>query len=69
MLTDHAMPGGTGRELVTQVIERHPQMRVVLMSGFAGEGDVRDDIRGRAVPFLAKPFTLEELVTILDATD
>ena len=69
MLTDHAMPGGTGRELVRHVMERHPAVRVVLMSGFAGEGEVRDDIRGQAVPFLAKPFTLEELVTILDATD
>jgi PAS domain S-box-containing protein len=69
MLTDHAMPGGTGRDLVREVMDRHPAMRVVLMSGFAGEGEVRDDIRGRAVPFLAKPFTLEELVTILDATD
>ncbi len=67
MLTDHAMPGGTGRELVRQVMERHPAVRVVLMSGFAGEGEVRDDIRGKAVPFLAKPFTLEELVTIIDA--
>jgi PAS domain S-box-containing protein len=68
MLTDHAMPGGTGRELAREVMERHPKVRVVLMSGFAGEGEVRDEIRGRAVPFLAKPFTLDELVMILDAT-
>jgi CheY-like chemotaxis protein len=69
MLTDHAMPGGTGRDLARDVIDRHPQVRVVLMSGFAGEGEVRDEIGGRTIPFLAKPFTLEELVTILDVTD
>ena len=69
VLTDHAMPGGTGRDLVTEIIGRFPRMRVVLMSGFAGEGEVREEIRGRVVPFLAKPFTLEELVTILDAAE
>jgi PAS domain S-box-containing protein len=69
LLTDHAMPGGTGRDLVRDVIDRHPQVRVVLMSGFAGEGQVLDEIRGRSIPFLAKPFTLEELVTILDASE
>jgi len=66
VLTDHAMPGRTGRQLINDLLERQPELRVVLMSGFAGEGDVRADIAGRTVRFLAKPFTLAELLRALD---
>jgi YesN/AraC family two-component response regulator len=66
VLTDHAMPGRTGRELITDLLARYPELRVVLMSGFAGEGEVRDDIAGHTIRFLAKPFTLAELIRALD---
>ncbi|MBL0179062.1 MAG: response regulator [Gemmatimonadetes bacterium] len=60
LLTDMVMPGMGGGELSRRIRERHPQMKVLLMSGYSEElvaaehGDV---------PFLPKPFTPEELAT------
>jgi two-component system, cell cycle sensor histidine kinase and response regulator CckA len=66
VLTDHAMPGRTGRQLINDLLAQRPELRVVLMSGFAGEGEVRADIAGRTIRFLPKPFTLAELLRALD---
>jgi|CXWL01.1.fsa_nt_gi PAS domain S-box-containing protein len=58
LLTDMVMPGMGGGELSRRIRERHPGMKVLLMSGYSEElvaaehGDV---------PFLPKPFTPEEL--------
>ena len=60
LLTDMVMPGMGGGELSRRIRERHPQMKVLLMSGYSEElvaaehGDV---------PFLPKPLTPEELST------
>ena len=60
LLTDMVMPGMGGGELSRRIRERHPGMKVLLMSGYSEElvaaehGDV---------PFLPKPFTPEELAT------
>jgi two-component system, cell cycle sensor histidine kinase and response regulator CckA len=62
VLSDHAMPGGTGRALLATVAARHPGIRTVLMSGFAGAGDVRDAVAGRELAFIQKPFTTDELL-------
>ncbi len=62
VLSDHAMPGGTGRELLATITERYPGVRTVLMSGFAGAGEVRDAVEDREVVFIQKPFTTDELL-------
>ena len=65
VLTDHAMPGRTGRQLLGDVEIRFPHMRRVLMSGFAAEGAVREILRDLEVPFVAKPFTIDELLVAI----
>jgi CheY-like chemotaxis protein len=59
VVSDVIMPGGiSGRQLAAQVLARNPAMRVVLMSGYADEGDpVRED----NLPVLAKPFVRRDL--------
>jgi PAS domain S-box-containing protein len=59
VVSDVIMPGGiSGRQLAAQVLTRNPAMRVVLMSGYADEGDpVRED----NLPVLAKPFVRRDL--------
>jgi PAS domain S-box-containing protein len=58
LLTDMVMPGIGGGELSRRIRERHPEIKVLLMSGYSEElvaaehGDV---------PFLPKPFTPGEL--------
>jgi CheY-like chemotaxis protein len=63
VLTDHGMPGMTGRELAQVIRRRWPRVRVGLMTGW---GDAVTS--GPGVDFvLAKPLTLEDLGTRLQA--
>ncbi len=66
VLSDYAMPGRTGEALLREVVARHPAVRGVLMSGFAEDGFVRQAIAGHQIAFLAKPFTLDELVRAVE---
>lgn len=65
LLTDFRMPGLNGAELVARVMARHPQIKVLFMTGFAA--DLVSEA-GFGVSFLAKPFTEEELVETVRQT-
>jgi two-component system cell cycle sensor histidine kinase/response regulator CckA len=60
ILTDIKMPGMSGRELGAQVARRWPGKPVLYMSGFASEV-FEGGLLERGAPFLAKPFTQEDL--------
>lgn len=69
MLSDIIMPGGmTGIELARVVALDHPDMQIVLTSGYAGD-DVDAALKGTAWPFLRKPYSGEDLVRILGEFD
>jgi signal transduction histidine kinase/ActR/RegA family two-component response regulator len=53
VITDHAMPGMSGLELIRELAARCPEMPVILASGFAEIPDQQD---AAAAPRLAKPF-------------
>jgi two-component system cell cycle sensor histidine kinase/response regulator CckA len=61
VLTDIKMPGMNGRELGRQVEQRWPGKPMLYMSGFASE-IFHGGILEPGAPFLAKPFTQEDLV-------
>jgi len=61
LLTDVVMPGFNGRQLARQVEQLYPQIKVLLMSGYAAEIAAQHDGDELALPFLEKPFTPEEL--------
>ena len=52
------MPGVDGHELILAIRQTCPYMDTVLMSGALAP----DDRRFRNYPFIAKPFTRQELV-------
>ncbi len=58
LITDHLMPGMTGVELATAVQARRPDVRALIISGFA-EVETLDP----ALPRLAKPFVQSDLAT------
>ncbi len=61
LLTDIVMPGMGGRALAQELIVRHPEIRIVYMSGYTGQAV---DSHGPILPgsdFLSKPFTCEIL--------
>ena len=60
VLTDIKMPGMNGRELGRQVEQRWPGKPMLYMSGFASEV-FQGGLLEPGAPFLAKPFTQEEL--------
>ncbi|HWB42120.1 MAG TPA: response regulator [Gemmatimonadales bacterium] len=60
VLTDIKMPGMNGRELGRQIEARWPDKAVLYMSGFASEV-FRGGLLEPGAPFIAKPFTQDEL--------
>jgi len=61
LLTDLVMPNLGGRALRRIIAERYPRLPVLYMSGYGGEAAASEE-EGEPAPFLAKPFTPEELV-------
>jgi two-component system, cell cycle sensor histidine kinase and response regulator CckA len=61
ILTDIKMPGMNGRELGRYVEQRWPGKHILYMSGFASEV-FQGGLLENGAPFLAKPFTQEDLV-------
>ncbi len=64
VITDHAMPGMTGLELVQHIQESHPALPVILASGYA---EIEYTAGPVLVPRLAKPFRQSELVAAIAA--
>jgi signal transduction histidine kinase len=64
LLTDVLMPGMRGPELARAVVERHPDVRVVLMSSHVDDDEaLRRELPGAL--FLAKPFSGEVLASTI----
>jgi two-component system cell cycle sensor histidine kinase/response regulator CckA len=61
LLTDVVMPGASGPELVRQLVERRPSLKVIYMSGYTDEAIVHHGILDAGVAFLHKPFSSETL--------
>nr|WP_246423574.1 response regulator [Roseospira goensis] len=67
LITDVSMPGGGARVLLRAAEAAHPDMAVILASGFAIEGDASlADLADMADAILRKPFGLSELRAALD---
>ncbi len=65
VLSDIRMPGMNGVDLYRQIRAIRPDCPVVLMTGFAVEGLVRDAIAEGVFAVLPKPFDLEHVVGAL----
>jgi CheY-like chemotaxis protein len=61
LVSDLQMPGLDGVRLAQRAVATSPRLRIVLMSGFIGGIDRANRIKGAAVRFLSKPFTLEAI--------
>lgn len=57
VITDLVMPSMSGRELVEQIHQRLPEMRVLCTSGYVWPASQQND-----TPYLQKPFTSQELL-------
>ncbi len=61
VLTDVIMPYMTGKQLVEQLLPRHPAMRSLYMSGYTSDVIAQRGVLDSGIDFIAKPFTQEAL--------
>jgi PAS domain S-box-containing protein len=64
-LTDVVMKGMNGPELVLRLMDSHPEMKVVYMSGYTGELVAHQGLQS-GIRLLEKPFTRSALLKIID---
>ncbi len=60
------MSGGGGAEVIRLVKDIIPNVRVLVMSGYADNETVRRGIEQGQFPFIAKPFTSDALALAVD---
>jgi DNA-binding NtrC family response regulator len=61
VLTDIAMPGLSGEELLKHVQVQHPHTPVIVISGNSDEDAARNLLHMGAFAYISKPFQLEEV--------
>ncbi len=61
VITDFVMPGMNGGELIEKIRDRYPDLPVLCVSGYAGDGSEYLSQMCRMDAILKKPFTEEEL--------
>jgi two-component system cell cycle sensor histidine kinase/response regulator CckA len=61
IISDVVMPGMDGRTLIQLVRQEMPDIKLILMSGYAENSLVEDIGNDPTIRFLAKPFSLKEL--------
>lgn len=66
VIVDAIMPNVDGATLSTEIFDTWPAQRVLLMSAHGEEVFSRLGLRRMRAPFLAKPFTDEELLAKVD---
>ena len=62
LITDMKMPVMGGIELMEKVKEMHPDIEVMIITGFGSVGDAVDAMKRGAYDYITKPFDLDELV-------
>jgi DNA-binding NtrC family response regulator len=66
ILTDLAMPGLTGVELLKRVQQTDRETPVILISGKGSEQDPEDLIELGAFAYVTKPFSLDEIEEVVE---
>jgi two-component system cell cycle response regulator CpdR len=66
LLTDIVMPGLDGIALALKASKDYPDMRILLMTGFAAERQRAHNLEALIHRVIAKPFTLDEICAAVD---
>lgn len=66
ILTDLVMPGDSGIDLLRAAKEIHPDVEVILMTGYATADSAIEAMRNGAFHYIMKPLKTEEVVHLLE---
>ena len=66
VLLDLRLPDASGLDLLSEIVEREPAARVVLMTAYGNVGDAVEAMRRGACDYLQKPLDLDELRLLVD---
>jgi CheY-like chemotaxis protein len=61
LVTDVGLPGMNGRQLAEIARQHRPELRVLFMTGYARNAQVRGDFLDAGMDMLTKPFSIDEL--------
>ncbi|NBB12630.1 response regulator [Pseudomonas sp. SLFW] len=61
LVTDVGLPGMNGRQLAEIARQHRPQLRVLFMTGYARNAQVRGDFLEQGMDMLTKPFSIDDL--------
>ncbi len=61
-LVDLRMPGGSGLDLLTDLLARLPELRVVMLTGYGSIANAVEAVRRGAVNYLTKPADLDMIL-------
>jgi CheY-like chemotaxis protein len=67
LVTDVIMPGMNGKDLADSLVNRHPQLRVLFVSGYTADVIGEHGVMQEGMEFLEKPYTSRNLVQRLRA--
>ncbi|CAN0501866.1 unnamed protein product, partial [Discosporangium mesarthrocarpum] len=65
MVTDVVMPGMSGGELAELTRERHPDIKVLFLSGYNNDEVVKRGVTQGDIRLLRKPFTIDEFSQVV----
>lgn len=63
---DLRMPGGSGLDLVEELLELNPEMEIVVLTGYGSIATALEATRRGAVDYLAKPADADQILAAFD---
>src|SRR5262245_8029520 len=68
VISDIVMPGESGIELRRSILQRWPELPVILISGYSAEGPAEFAARTPNTTFVQKPFAADQFLSLVEQT-
>ena len=68
VITDLKMPGMSGMQILEYVKDNHPDVRVIMITGYSTSANEEESVSRGASDYLPKPFAPSELLAVVKKT-